>query len=134
LRLKGVSYASYVVDFFTEEGVVEFLGLQLDDMNRSAPVAERVHHRTYRDAFDEAIRLLFDALAKAVAPDVDEHSWVDVRIRSFLGYAPVLSVLARYLRVGNYQALCEELRSSPSWFASNKSAWLATLGRCVLDS
>jgi len=120
---KEVNYASYVVDFFDKEDAREFLNLRLDEINRRARPAHRAGHRQNRDKFNEAVDLLFSALSKALAPDSQAESWEDPRIKTFLGYAPVLTALAEYLRVRNYSNLSRDLSTSPPWLAASHSAW-----------
>lgn len=120
---QGVRYASFVIDYFDEAGARTYLELQLDEMARVSSGADRPHHHNHAAVFQEAVHLVFQGLARAVASDVEAASWNTPAVRAFLGYAPVLSVLAEFLRVGNYQLLCEDLRRSPEWYDGGRSSW-----------
>lgn len=120
---KNVSYASYIIDFFDRESAHKFLGLRLDAINARSASANRAAHRRYPDTFNEAVDVLFNSLSEALVQANNGHGWDNYNVKSFLGYAPVLTALAEVLRVGNYSVLTRDIKASPPWLTSGQSAW-----------
>jgi hypothetical protein len=132
---RHINYASYVLDYFDEDGARQFLNLWLDDVNSRVRSADRAGHREYKMKFDEATNLLFNALSTAVASGSSDTSWDNMRVREFLGYAPVLAAIAEYLHVRNYYTICQALRDSPPWLGASQSAWhvLGSIVQSLID-
>jgi hypothetical protein len=123
-----VAFASYVIDYFDEAGARQYLSLWLDDVNTRVRQADRAWHHEYEAKFTEATNLLFETLSQAVAGNSSDTSWDNDNVRSFLGYAPVLSALAEFLRVRNYNQVCQNLKDSPLWLGAHQSAWQVLAG------
>jgi hypothetical protein len=102
----GVKLARYTVDYFNKTQATSFIEKRLDQ-RRSADGKATLHRQQpkpfvqARDALFGLVYRLFDAN--------EENAWQDQRVKDFLGYAPVLEALARYVDVPNYQAFLQEL-------------------------
>jgi hypothetical protein len=94
LDLHEVPFAFLTVDFFDEAQASSFLE------KRVQPTSPRFSEA--RDGFFALVYQLLDAPS--------QQAWSQPRVRSFLGYAPVLEATADYLNVPNYQALINELK------------------------
>ena len=118
----GVATCVVSIDFFTLDGAREFVDIRLGQLEHTA-------HRRFRTAFEQARDALFERVAIAVGSD-DEVSGMDAS--SFLGYAPVLIALARYLEVDNYQALAQDLtKGAPDAMEDRENVW--TFLRGIVD-
>jgi hypothetical protein len=110
----GLETCVMALDFFSVEAAREFVDIQLDGIGHAA-------HRRFRSAFEEARSSLFQHVEAAIGGG-DEDGGMDAP--SFLGYAPVLIALARYLTVENYQALAQELaRGVPARTDGDEGLW-----------
>jgi len=93
LEINDVPFARLTVDFFDRKHADDFLEKRLG--GRSSRFAE---------ARDRFFGLVYQLL------DVDpQQAWNQAKVRSFLGYAPVLEAIASFLNVTNYQNLLNEL-------------------------
>ncbi len=101
----GVRTSLYRIDFFDEAQRVDYLDRRLQkDPESAAYVA------AHRSEFEKARDLLFAQLGEAIHPqDGKDDTW---EAAAFLGYAPVLDVIAVLFKEEkrNYHALIEELR------------------------
>jgi hypothetical protein len=118
----GLDVCVTTLDFFSPAAAQQFVDLQLDKAGHTA-------HRTFRVPFEAARDALFERVKEAVSTD-DEAG--DIDPQSFLGYAPVLVALAGYLRVGDYQALHQELGVHIQPDSSHNGLW-AFLQGIVVD-
>lgn len=82
-------HAALEVEYFDRNSAEMFLDQTLIAAGTNA-------HRTHAVTFQSALDALFTAVAAGMGVDV-EHIWVSEQGRSFLGYAPVLQAIARYL-------------------------------------
>lgn len=109
----GVATCVLSLDFFSPDAARDFVDIQLDQAQHTA-------HRRFRPAFEQARDALFDRIAVAVGNE-DDGGMDD---SSFLGYAPVLIALARYLQIDNYQALAQDLaKGSPGLGERREGLW-----------
>lgn len=93
LDIHEVPHASLTVDFFDQPRAEAFLAKRLD---------------THAPRFAEARERFFSLVYRLLEAPTSQP-WNEQRVRSFLGYAPVLEAVADYLRVPNYQSLINEL-------------------------
>jgi hypothetical protein len=117
----GVACGVVTLDFFSNDAARTFVELQLDSVGHTA-------HRRFRVPFEHARDALFERVQEAI-PAEEGGGGMDPR--SFLGYAPVLIALGRYLKVGDYQELSQRL---PAVHGADADASLwQFLERIVLD-
>ncbi len=93
MDIHEVPFAFVTVDFFDQERANAFLEKRVG-----------AHSSRFAEARDRFFALVYSLLE---APP--EQPWNQQKVRSFLGYAPVLEAVADYLSVPNYQALINEL-------------------------
>lgn len=105
---KSVPYAHYKIGNFTESQAFNFIDKKLDAVRSQKQVS--LVHRQQRIPFLEVRTKLFKLIFKLldVSPDT---AWSDHRVRSFLGYAPVLEALTDYLNHPNFKTLINELEN-----------------------
>lgn len=94
LEESGLEVCVMTLNFFSRDEAREFVDVHLDRAGHTA-------HRQYSAPYEHARNALFERVEEAVRTD-EVAGGIDAP--SFLGYAPVLIALARYLKVGNYQA------------------------------
>lgn len=102
---KQTRYAVLQLDFFSYEQACAFLDSHLDELHHRSPGKNyqiaRQHPKAYADLRDLRLREIAQALLSIPVSDI-KSEWKSVA--EFLGYAPVLSVLAEYLAVPNPHA------------------------------
>ena len=106
-----VPFARYRISYFDEERAVSFISQRLDA--KYAEDNATAMHRQQATPFAAARDALF-ALVYRLFNLQNANPWGDDRIRSFLGYAPVLEALTEYLYVGNYMILVREIEREDS--------------------
>jgi hypothetical protein len=111
LNESRVPLARYQIAFFDEAQAVSFLEKRLDDKH-ARDGGQRVH-RQQAKPYAQVRAALFEQIYKLFSVSAD-LAWDDARVRDFLGYAPVLAVLADYLDVSNYMTLLRELTEGRS--------------------
>lgn len=82
-------HAALEVEYFNRDAAKQFLDLAIADAGVDA-------HRTHFAPFANALDTLFSAVAVGMAVPPDQI-WGTEQGRSFLGYAPVLQAIARFL-------------------------------------
>lgn len=112
---QAVSYGRYRIDFFDETAARTFVEKRLDADPKAV-------HRAYQAAFNEARDLLFKLVYRVLGAGSAADPWSLENVRSFLGYAPVLEVLAEYLHVTNYALLVSELRQQVESYKDQMAA------------
>lgn len=96
---RKIQYAHFEIMPFNEEQANRYLDNKLVDLYELTGGAH-VHMR-HRAPFIEARTLLFKTLASALSETADDL-WSVAGVRDFVGYAPVLDVVAEYLCVDNF--------------------------------
>jgi hypothetical protein len=120
---KSTPIATGAIEFFTYPQACAFIASYLDAQNERHPGPGRFYdvarkHPGPFDAMrDKRIREVASALTSSVVLDPSDQ-WSE--LDSFLGYAPVLSVLAEYLAVSNPQksrvTIDRSVRRQPRFF------------------
>jgi hypothetical protein len=102
---EAIPYSRFELEFLDESGARRFLELKLDRLykRRGEEPRHRTHAVPYSHAREALFRQIYDVFRVADEP------WNDLGVRRFLGYAPVLDVLSRYLAVPNHHALQQRL-------------------------
>ncbi|MEO3839882.1 hypothetical protein [Streptomyces sp. B22F1] len=108
---RRVPYAHYEIRSFGKAAAENYLDNRMVDVFTTH--GKDALHRKHRKPFAEARDALFAALASAVVQDAQDI-WENADIRDFLGYAPVLDVMAEYLAVDNFNSVATTLTVSPS--------------------
>jgi hypothetical protein len=82
----------YSIDYFPQPQAKDFIALQLEKFNKNT-------HREHRKSLDEAVDIIFQLFLRIVQSEESypQNAWKNPNVRSFLGYAPVLQAIARYL-------------------------------------
>jgi hypothetical protein len=99
----GVPYAHYKIGNFNESQAIDFINKRLDAVGAK-------QHRQQRGPFIDVRTRLFNLIYRLLGVS-RERAWDDVRVGTFLGYAPVLEALSDYLNHPNYQSLINELEN-----------------------
>jgi hypothetical protein len=84
------------IDYFNEEKSKEFIDSEvsrLSDEEEDDNIQKR--YNSYKDPFYLAIDSIFESAAKSFRVETD--IWSENQVKSFLGYAPVLQAVTRYL-------------------------------------
>lgn len=84
LEERSIPYAHYQIDFFDLPSAELYVRKALGVRGRTSPV------------YQEARDLLFNYMYQLLAP-AEVDPWRDHDVRAFLGYAPVLEAIAKYL-------------------------------------
>ncbi|WP_433273818.1 hypothetical protein ACQPZA_23550 [Pseudonocardia xinjiangensis] len=102
LKESNTNHSVMQLDFFTYSQACDFLDSRLNELHQKHPEKDygiaQQHPKAYAELRDLRLREIAQALLSRPIPDVDKE-WAEVA--EFLGYAPVLSVLAEYLAVPN---------------------------------
>ncbi|MCC7208692.1 MAG: hypothetical protein IT323_15400 [Anaerolineae bacterium] len=86
------------IEYFEEYQAKDFIAKQLEKLGKSAP---KQHTDVLRRAVEKVFSLFIEAV-RADEPDEPGRHWAQQKVRSFLGYAPVLQAIATYFsEVGN---------------------------------
>lgn len=107
LEVAGVPLARYQIEFFDRARAFSFINKRLDE-RRLRDNRQPIHRQEgipFAEARDSLFGLIYQLFGTSEA-----SAWDDVRVKDFLGYAPVLEAFADYLDVSNYMALVAELR------------------------
>ncbi len=105
-------HVMYTIDYFRESQAKDFIDRQLD---RDQKTAHQQHRGTFTKTRDQVFGLFYRAVG---ADDLEpKEVWKQRDVYSFLGYAPVLQAVARYLgQDENYARMSTDL-SRPEGFA-----------------
>lgn len=106
-----VPLAVYEISYFDESQAKSFIEKRLDE--RRASDGKPALHRQQTKPFEDSRTALFTAIYTLFGVPAAE-AWTDVRVRDFLGYAPVLEALSEYLDVTNYLTLVNEFQDDAS--------------------
>lgn len=96
----GVPYAHYRIDFFDADGARTFVERMLL-YEQEAPTP----------ALGTAVNAMFNFIVDLLKPQ-GEDPWQDENVRSFLGYAPVIEAVARFLKGKNYIVVVNDLKEA----------------------
>lgn len=83
-------HVAYSIDYFLEDQAVKFIELHLDKQGKTT---QRQHYTAFREAVDKIFTLFYTVVKMN---DLDKP-WASHEVKSFLGYAPVLQAIARYI-------------------------------------
>lgn len=103
---RQVPFARFEIEFFDRPAAEEFIGKRLDELRKKD--RGTAVHRQQPQPFKDAQTRLFEVVFELFSVNTVD-AWDDTRVRSFLGYAPVLEALTGYLDVRNYRAFIQEL-------------------------
>ena len=124
LEEKEVPFAHYYIDFFSRRQSEIFIDKYLD---RVAEENEhQAFHRIQRPSFVKARDSLFLSVRRLLSNNpADDDSWNEDLVREFIGYAPVLEVLADFLNVPNYYGLEQQMAgfTSALYSTNQDDAW-----------
>lgn len=110
------TFAHIEIGFFEREAANDLIAKQLDSLCSRNGLAWL--HRQHRQAFAKARDMFFERAVEVLGARArgGEISWNNPAVRSFLGYAPVLVAVAKYLatveEVREYAVLEEKLRQT----------------------
>ena len=104
LEYDGLPVAHLSIDYFDQQRAERFIDLKLD--------AETTRHRDHRKPFEDCRSMLFDRVFRVLG--LEEPDWTESEAREFIGYAPVLGAIAKYLNHENYGALLQEMADGRS--------------------
>ena len=109
------TFAHFEIEFFEREAANDLIAKQLDSLYTRDGLA--LLHRQHRQAFAKARDMFFERAVEVLGARarVGEISWNNPAVRSFLGYAPVLMAVAKYLAVDeahDYRVLEDKLRET----------------------
>lgn len=94
------SYSVYEIDYFDHEGATNFIKFFLRDIGDES-------FNAHKEAFENALENIFSTIANGLGVG-SEDIWDDDRTRSFLGYAPVLQTISRFLYQQNFYEIQQE--------------------------
>lgn len=120
LEMAHVPFARVQLDYFDERGAREFVGKRLSawaQRDERLPV-----HEQHPQAFQDALSEVFKFVQRTLDSD-PKDGWNDPRVATFLGYAPVLEAVARYVEVENFEQFRVELAARPIAGDSPDKAW-----------
>jgi hypothetical protein len=83
-------HLAYSIDYFVESQAIEFIRLHL---KKQGKVTQKTHNTAFREAVDKIFSLFYTV----VKMNDTEKPWLSHEVKSFLGYAPVLQAIARYI-------------------------------------
>jgi len=83
-------HVTYSIDYFIESQAKEFIEKQLIKLGKSAP-------KDHNAVFQQAINTIFSLFYKVVNASGGNNPWRNDEVRTFLGYAPVLQAITRYM-------------------------------------
>lgn len=108
LEENDVTFAHYSIDFFSRSQSEAFIDRYLDRV-----AVDRGHqsfHRTQRVSFLGARDSLFSTVFELLGDNAGgTESWNEAPVREFVGYSPVLEVLADFLNDTNYHRLTQQM-------------------------
>ena len=111
-------YRRIQIENFDRSTAYQLVDSRLAEGRVAAPGFSVWEHRGWSPLYDDAREQLFALLTRQLLPerlllaeDGDEWEWPE-RVKSFLGYAPVLEALAEYLADyhGDYRAVANDLQ------------------------
>ncbi|UGQ08942.1 hypothetical protein LO772_18340 [Yinghuangia sp. ASG 101] len=105
---RGLAYEHYEILPFSRAQAESYLDHRMTDVY-TARQAEPVHQK-HSGPFAAVRDQIFVLLSSALAP-ASSDPWQSEEVRPFLGYAPVLDVVAEFLAVDNFVGLQRELTS-----------------------
>lgn len=110
------TFAHLEIEFFEREAANDLIAKQLDSLCTRDGLARL--HRQHRQAFAKARDMFFERAVEVLGARArgGEISWNNPAVRSFLGYAPVLVAVAKYLatvdEAHEYRVLEDNLRET----------------------
>jgi len=104
---KGVPLAHFQIANFDKDQAESFINKSLKARDRRDG---KPRHQQQAGPYVKARDALFDLIYGLFDVPAGD-AWSDHRVRTFLGYAPVLEALADYMDLGNYMALLTELQA-----------------------
>lgn len=102
LEDSGVPFAQYSINFFDRPQAEEFVDNFLDLVAEKEEKEPFHRDRHQRSNFVETRDLLFSRVYKVLEVASTAEPWQEAVVLEFLGYAPVLEVLAKFLWHPNY--------------------------------
>ena len=108
------------LEFFDQASSVEFVGKHLDKL--AAKDRKASPHRTQVTPYKQCLGELFGLVYGLLGVD-EKDAWNDQRVRSFLGYAPVLETAAKFLNDSNFIKLKNELSRIRGNVSGNNLQW-----------
>ncbi|WP_328955740.1 hypothetical protein [Kitasatospora purpeofusca] len=109
---REIQYSHYEILAFDRNQAAQYLDDRIGSIYASS--GRSPIHRAHATPFATARESVFSMLASTLSITTDKALWDNPEVRDFLGYAPVLDVVAEFLAVDNFSTLNKEFLTAKS--------------------